>query len=168
MRLPAVLLSFFLESLTISSFASNSPPANLISLSNNNLTLTNIFDPECVKITEPPMVGLNPTMCHVVLQIICNRLTGPPPERLVRDKWIWTELVGCSLGYYLPEGTIVPYLHQCQNRVLQILELCSTNSRFNAGGINVQEMPDFSGDGQAFVAGAMRYAMAPERLTLPS
>lgn len=47
------------------------------------------------------------------------------------------------------------------------MELCSTNSRFNAGGINVEEMPDFSGDGQAITEGELRYAMAPERLTLP-
>lgn len=85
----------------------------------------------------------------------------------MRDKWIWTELPGCSLGYYLPEETIVPFLGQCEASFGDIVELCSTNSRFNAGGINVEEMPDFSGNGRAVVEGRLRYAMAPERLTLP-
>lgn len=168
MRLPTLLQLLSIHYLAISCLTINSSPANLITLPNNNLTLTNTVDPECVKITDPPMVGLNPTMCHVALQIICNRLTGPRPEQLVRDKWIWTELVGCSLGYYLPHWATVPFLGQCERSYSEILELCATDSRFNAGGINVLEMPDFSGDGQGVMEGLVRYAMAPERLTLPS
>lgn len=85
----------------------------------------------------------------------------------MRDKWIWTELPGCSLGYYLPEDAPVPWRGQCERTFESILELCSTDSRFNAGGINVEEMPDFSGDGRAVREGQLRFAMAPERLTLP-
>ena len=31
----------------------------------------------------------------------------------------------------------------------------------------MEEMPDFSGDGRAVREGQLRFAMAPERLTLP-
>lgn len=85
----------------------------------------------------------------------------------MREKWIWTELPGCSLGYYLPDEAVVPYKGQCLHAFNEMVELCSTNSRFNAGEINVGVMPDFSGDGHAITEGQLRYAMAPERLTLP-
>ena len=48
-----------------------------------------------------------------------------------------------------------------------IVELCARDSRFNVGGFNVAEMPDFSGQGHAYMEGELMYAMAPERLTLP-
>ena len=46
------------------------------------------------------------------------------------------------------------------------MQTCSTDSRFNAGVVNVRDLPDFSGDGRAVEEGKLRYAMAPERLTL--
>ncbi|CAD6590110.1 MAG: hypothetical protein ASARMPRED_004570 [Alectoria sarmentosa] len=167
MHLPTLLLSLSTHCLAISSLTINSPSTSLITPSINNLTLSDVPDPQCVKITDPPMLGLNPTNCEIALPIICNRLTQPRPERLLRDKWIWTELPGCSLGYYLPEDAPVPWRGQCERTFESILELCSMDSRFNAGGINVEEMPDFSGDGRAVREGRLRFAMAPERLTLP-
>lgn len=113
------------------------------------------------------MVGLNPTNCKICIPIVCKKLTSPHPEQLIRDKWFWAELPGCSLGYYLPEEALVPSAGQCERTFAAIVEPCSTNSRFNAGGINVEEMPDFSGDGSVVVERRLRYVMAPERLTLP-
>ncbi|KAL9065291.1 MAG: hypothetical protein Q9161_008320 [Pseudevernia consocians] len=180
MRPPLVLLScFLLHLLPVSPLSINEPPANLITLpsntnntntnnnNNNNNILPSAYTAECVRITDPPMIGLNPTNCDIAIGIICHRLTGPRPTQLVRDKWIWAELPSCSLGYYLPEDAYIPYLGQCQKRFEEIVELCSTDSRFNAGGMNVREMPDFSGDGEGIVEEGVRFAMAPERLTLP-
>ena len=48
-----------------------------------------------------------------------------------------------------------------------LVEKCALNSRYNAGGINVAEMPNFSGPGRAETEGLIRYAFAAERLTLP-
>ena len=85
----------------------------------------------------------------------------------MRDKWIWTELPGCALGYSLPDRVPVPALGECVRVFEDIVELCARDSRFNVGGFNVAEMPDFSGQGHAYMEGEMMYAMAPERLTLP-
>lgn len=48
----------------------------------------------------------------------------------------------------------------------EIREKCAGDSRWNAGSINVGEMPGFGGDGTAVVGGEARWVMAPERLTL--
>lgn len=171
MHLSTLLLSYSLHFLSVSCTAITSPPTNLITLSTINNTFTSALTipiPECVRITDPPMLGLNPSNCEIAVPIICKRLTHAPVEQLRRDVWIWTELPGCSLGYYLPEEAHVPYEGPC-NRIFEwMVELCSTDSKFNAGGINVLELPDFSGPGSAVREENMRYAMAPERLTLPS
>lgn len=60
----------------------------------------------------------------------------------------------------------MPFLGQCLGALEGIVEVCGRDSRWNAGGENVEEMPDFGGDGRAVVEGEMRYVMAPERLTL--
>ncbi len=62
---------------------------------------------------------------------------------------------------------MAPSLGTCMHEFEKIVNVCATDSRFNAGGINVVEMPDFGGQGRAEIEGRMRYAMAPERLTLP-
>ncbi len=62
---------------------------------------------------------------------------------------------------------MVPSVGTCYQAFDQIVYMCASESRFNAGGINVAEMPDFGGQGRAEIEGRMRYAMAPERLTLP-
>ena len=85
----------------------------------------------------------------------------------MRDTWIWFELPGCALGYCLPEEEEVPNVGRCKGLYESLVEKCAFNSRYNAGGINVAEMPDFSGPGRAETEGLMRYAFAPERLTLP-
>ena len=85
-----------------------------------------------------------------------------------RDTWVWTELPGCALGYYLPDKAWKPRPRTCAGDLEYIVDMCSTDLRFNAGGLNVAEMPSFSGQGRAETEGAVMYAMAPERLTLPN
>ncbi len=71
------------------------------------------------------------------------------------------------MGYYLPEGAEVPDQEMCEWGILgEIREKCAGDSRWNAGSINVGEMPGFGGDGTAVVGGEARWVMAPERLTL--
>lgn len=174
MHLPTIILISFLNLLPILSLALSSTPLNLLTLSTTTTDATNLTlpppltapSPTCLKITEPSMVGLNPTNCEICTQIICIKLTQPRPEQLRRDKWIWAELEGCSLGYYLPDEALVPSSGQCTGTFEAIVQTCSTDSRFNAGVVNVRDLPDFSGDGRAVEEGKLRYAMAPERLTL--
>ena len=170
MRLPATILFSLLHFHLISSFAIiHKPATNLITLPTTNLTLTSAPNSEaqCVRITNPPMVGLKPTDCEAVMSTLCQRLAFWEPDQLRRDVWLWTELPGCALGYYLPTITIPPSWGQCHNAFQQIVELCSTDSKYNAGSLNVAEMPDFSGSGRPITEGETMWAMAPERLTLP-
>lgn len=61
----------------------------------------------------------------------------------------------------------MPYQQQCESTFGAVVEGCATDSRFNAGVVNVLVLPGFAGPGEAVVQGKLRYAMAPERLTLP-
>lgn len=170
MRLASILLSITpLLLLPVSSLAMNRPPATLITtLPTHNLTLPSspITDaaPKCVRIDDPPMAGLNPTNCDAAIPMLCRSLREPSP----RDAWIWTELPGCALGVYLPDKAWKPHTRACHGDLGFIVDKCSRDSRFNAGGLNVAEMPSFGGPGRAETEGAVMYAMAPRRLTLPS
>jgi len=168
-----ILLPLLLQFLAVPSSALTTRPLNLLTVGNRirpfNLT-ENGYHVECVKITEPPQIGLNPTMCEAAVPIACGKLNFPQPERLVRDKWIWIEMPGCALGYYLPAEPMpgrIPSKAQCEENIFgAIVEKCGTNSRFNAGNINVDDMPSFSGDGLPLTPGYPRYVMAAERMTL--
>ena len=84
----------------------------------------------------------------------------------MRDKWIWRELPECALAYYLPPNAVVPTEYKCRTLIFgSLFEKCAVDSRYNAGSINVAELPDFSGDGRAIVQYEQRFLMAPERLT---
>ena len=113
------------------------------------------------------MVGLDPTNCEIAAQITCEKMSRVPPERLVRQKWIWIhELPGCAIGYYLFEDQRVPSHHECQQVYYEIMEMCAYNSRVNSGSVNVRHMPDWGQNGTAYLQSEAMYVMAPERLTL--
>lgn len=80
---------------------------------------------------------------------------------------MWKEISGCALGYYLPTAAEVPGMLECEVGIFKkIREDCATNPQYNAGSINVFDLPDFSSDGTEQVYGSGRYLMAPERLTI--
>ena len=84
-----------------------------------------------------------------------------------RDKWVWEVVSGCALGFYLPQEAPVPTLWECENIIFDKMRLgCANDWRYNAGGINIFELPDFSQDGSAMVEDQGMFMMAPERLTL--
>lgn len=114
-----------------------------------------------------PMIGLDPTNCADLVPIICTPLNVTAPYRLVRDKWIWRELPGCAMAFYLPVRAPVPAMDVCTGLIFgAIVEMCATRSRFNGGGINVEELPHWGSDGTAVEGGEARFLMAPERMTL--
>ena len=149
-----VIFSFFLllESATLTTLTlplSAASPASLLTLNNHTNINIPLYLTEalCARITDPPLAGLNPSNCDIVAEITCQRLVNVPREHLVQETWIWSELEGCAMGYYLPDGARVPNRHTCEGVIMkEITEKCARDSRFNAGSINVERLPNFADD----------------------
>lgn len=164
----------FIYILAVRIFALNIPTDNLALISPENLTtthptLTYNTHVQCIRITDPPQPGLHPTHCQQAIANACSTLTAPylrPPLPL-RDQWVWSDpLRGCSLGWFLPEMVHVPLRRRCVAVFEAIVDECATRSQFNAGSVNVGVPPSLAGgDGTGIVPGAVRYVMAPQRLT---
>ena len=139
-------------------------PASLHQTSN----LTDRYWVECERVTYPQLPGLNPSHCLAAATRICDKLTQPPPPSLVRNSWRWVDLPGCSLGYYVPGGfgpEELPSKDECSKDIYGlIIERCGLRSQYNAGSINVEQLPSFHDPGLPMTEGYPRYVMAPERL----
>ena len=172
-----LLISTLLESLLITPFALTVPPLDsLIPTSvtaapvlntnrhNYHLNVTALL-PECYFITEPPMAAFSRVKCAFLAEDTCSNLTSRGPE--AHDKWIWSEISGCALGYYLPYRAPIPSQHECEYGIFQPIRFeCATDGRYNVGSLNVEQLPDFGSDGTGVYPREGRYLMAPERLTL--
>ena len=174
------LLPLLLGSLLTTSFALTIPSLTLIAQENltaapnlgvtghnTHLNVTNlgIFPPVCYYISDPPMSLLSSAKCAFIADDVCEKLVSEGPE--AHDKWIWWEVSGCALGYYIPNGGARPNLSQCEITIFgQLRHQCASNWIYNGGGINVLELPDFNSDGSAVLDDTARFMMAPERLTL--
>ena len=175
-----ILLPLLLGSLLTTSFALTIPSLTLIAQENvtvapmlgmtghntrHNVTNLGIFPPVCYYISDPPMALLSGMKCAFITEDVCQKLVSEGPE--AHDKWIWWEVSGCALGYYIPTGGARPNLPQCENAIFGALRhRCASSWIYNGGGINVQELPDFGSDGSAVLDDTARFMMAPERLTL--
>ena len=173
-----VLLSVILASLPLPSFGLTIPSLDLINQSNHTaaqlLTInghhrpnvTNLSPPMCYFITDPPMSTLSNLKCSFLADDFCSDLASPGPKP--RDKWIWAEISGCALGYYFPPEAILPTHFTCEEVIFRAIRReCATDPQYyNAGSINVGQLPDFSQDGTELLPDQGRYLMAPERLTL--
>lgn len=157
------------SSLTISSLdlidQSNHTADPLLRITaHQNLNITNLPPPICYFITDPPMSTLSNLKCSFLVDDICSSFTSP--DRIPRDRWIWAEISGCAMGYYFPRESILPTHFTCEVIFGRIRRECATEVQYNAGGINVGQLPDFSHDGTELFPYQGRYLMAPERLTL--
>lgn len=95
------------------------------------------------------MGGLRPTNCDIAAAFLCVILASIE-EDTYYDKCIWYELSGCAVGYYLPDEAPEPSFLECNSRIFEeIIEQCATDSRFNAGSVNVRQLPDWGDDGTA-------------------
>jgi len=175
MNLIGFLLALFIHIFKTTSLALNNPIPNLLFPAQplKNLTspfplttsLTTNDHITCAHVDTP--IGLHPTYCSTAINIICQKLTENDPRILARDKWVWTELPGCALGYYLPSETspmLIPSSAECEVGIfLEMVEKCAYDSRFNVGSINVAELPSAEGKGTAQTGGdgVLRYALAP-------
>lgn len=171
---PSILLAW----LPLTSFGLNIPFLDLINQSNHtatplltinghhHLNFTNLPLPMCYFITDPPMSTLSNLKCSFLADDFCSELASPVPK--LRDRWVWAEISGCALGYYFPQEAILPTHFTCEHLIFDVIRRkCATDPRYNAGSINVGQLPDFGGDGTDLgLPYAGRYLMAPERLTL--
>ena len=154
------------------SFALNIPmdhPAiiSLDSPTTYSTLTTNHYHVQCTRITDPPQPGLQPTHCGFAIRNVCAKLhpeyLRPPPSP--RDQWVWSDpLPGCSVGWFLPETSPEPG-GMCLATLWAIFNECATDSRFNAGVVNVGVLPSASGSGTGVEASAARYIMAPQQLS---
>ncbi|KAM0804846.1 hypothetical protein BDR22DRAFT_555620 [Usnea florida] len=179
-QLGFVLLPLLLGSLLTTSSALTIPSLNLIaqenmtaapmldmSSHNTHLNETNlgIFPPVCYYISAPPMPLLSSLKCAFITDAVCQNLVSQGPS--AHDKWIWWEVSGCALGYYIPTGGARPNLSQCQKTIFgEMRQRCGSSWMYNGAGINVVDLPDFGDDGSAVLEDTARFMMAPERLTL--
>ena len=174
------LLPPLLGSLLTTSFALTIPSLNLITQDNLSaapiLGVTNhdahlnvpnlgIFPPICYFISNPPTSLISSAKCASLTEDVCQKMVSRGPE--AHDKWIWEEISGCALGYYIPEGGNKPNMWQCEERIFgEMRRQCASTWIYNAGGINVLDLPDFRSDGTAVLEDMARFMMATERLTL--
>ena len=59
-----------------------------------------------------------------------------------------------------------PSLLTCENVYQGLIDKCAFNSSFNAGSVNVLEMPDWGSKGVPVEGATSMWIVAPERLTL--
>lgn len=111
------------------------------------------------------MSGISNLKCSFLAEEFCDGLATPRDVKY--DQWVWSEVSGCALGYFLPTGERAPTRRVCEDEIVgSIRATCATDVRFNAGSINVDVLPNFGSRGSPVVSGEPRYLMAPERLTL--
>ena len=128
------------------------------------------YHPRCRTATRPPpdpLPNLHPTVCESLIPIVCSWVTPGPDHLAYRDRWIWANKEGCALGYYSPQAAELPEEVECQFLIYKALvDKCAFDSRFNAGGINVGEMPGLGIAGTAAEDdSANRYFFASMPLT---
>lgn len=69
------------------------------------------------------------------------------------------------MGWYLPTHARVPDSTACSEVLKAIVDQCTSVGNWNAGAVNVDEMPGLTGDGTAVDKEEMRWFMAPQQLT---
>lgn len=177
------LLSILLASLPTALYALNIPssltllPQNNLTLAshltlnnnhNNHPNLTNYLTPTCYFITtDPPMRALSNTKCAFLADDVCSDLALHGPR--AHSTWIWSQVSGCALAYYLPPDAIRPWRSTCEDGIFGAIRRdCAADPAKNAGSVNVGRLPGFGGgdDGTAVWEVMGRYLVAPERLTL--
>ena len=172
---PALLAS--LLPLTIVSLAIEPSSINLNSL---NITLldesqpsnqTKPYSGECSVIHDrSDLPNFYEDACTTAIPIACSKLTNYRPGLLVRDRWIWTNLPGCSLAFYVPMQVLranVPTLQECEEQIFgHLVQQCVQPALWNLGTINVFSPPTPSNPGSAFLWSYPRYLVSPKQLDI--
>ena len=126
------------------------------------------WDADCERINDPPIPPFNPQACIYVVDDFCKHIQCLKPEQVVRNKWKWPDVEGCTAGYYLGTNSWKPGKSGCVLMVEEIVEKCVKHSRryYNVGSNNVEIMPDFSQNGEAIDPEQVMIMLASKKLTL--
>ena len=124
------------------------------------------YHPRCRRITRPPphaLPGLSPTKCEGLMPAICGMATINP----YRNRWVWYYTNGCALGFFLPQAAEPPEEVECQFLMFNpLINKCAFDSRYNAGGVNVGELPSPEGNGTSETdEDSIRFMLASAPLT---
>ena len=175
MQIRPALFASFLFPLRIVSLAIE--PSS-ISLNSLNITLldqsrpsnqTNAYSGECSIIHDrSDLPNFHEDACTQAIPIACSKLTYFNPELIVKDRWIWTNLPGCSLAFYIPmprgRGNI-PTMQECEVQIFgHLVQQCVQPALWNLGTINVFTPPTPSNPGSAFLWSYPRYLVSPKQL----
>lgn len=133
--------------------------------------LTHRYYVDCERLSDQALPGLNPSNCLTAAPVVCDALASLRPTTTLVERWIWLELYGCALGYFLPlayrrRELELPSEEECNRDIYgAIIAQCAFDSRYNAGSINVESLPKGRDrPGQAMTEGYPRYALAPAEL----
>ena len=151
-----------------------------ISFSSHNITLlnqsppsnqTNTYRGECAFIdNRPDLPNFHEDSCTLAIPIACSKITYATPRYLVKDRWIWTNLPGCSLAYYLPMAAppvFIPTKQECEVQIYEYLvQKCVGSPLVNLGTINVLSPPSPRGPGMPFNKDLPRYLVSPKQLDI--
>lgn len=110
----SAFLVLFLQVLSTSPLSLDPPAPNLLLVPQNSRNFAQ-FSPltttspnndhiNCVRVDSG--IALDPTYCLPAISTICRELIEQGFSGLVRDEWIWVEMPGCALGYFIPEGML--------------------------------------------------------------
>ena len=151
-----------------------------VSFNTHNITLFNQSQPanqandymgDCSFLRDRPDVpNFYEDSCIEAIPVTCSKLTYYEPHLLVRDRWIWTNLPGCSLAYYVPMAVHrrdIPTNEECQVQIYEYLvHKCVPWPHYNLGTINVLSPPLPHDSGEAFLPHYPRYLVSPKQLDI--
>ena len=175
MQIGSVLFASILFPLTILSLVIEPSSINL-----NSLNITLLYQSQPSNQTNPYRVvcsviprrqdlpNFHEDSCVTAIPIACAKLTTFAPEYLLRDKWIWTNLPGCSLAYFVPmaaDSRSIPTKQDCEANIYgYMVETCVPSNWINLGTINVASPPTPSGAGRAWLQDYPRFLISPKEL----
>lgn len=163
---PLTILSLAIEP---SSINFNSHDITLLNHSRPSNQTSNAYHGECSFIpNRPDLPNFYEDACTEAIPIACSKLTYFNPELLVKDKWIWTNLPGCSLAYYIPLPVAlrnIPTKQECEVQIFgYLVQKCVPSGSWNLGLINVLDPPTPSNPGSAFLWSYPRYLVSSKQL----
>ena len=171
-----VILPLLMHTLGAVSLSIDSPSINFAVQYNNLLNYTSpinqtnrLYDIECQHTTDLTIPAPDKEVCEDIIPAACEKLSPRFPFPVMRNKWVWTSLEGCSLAYYMPEvapRSLIPSVKECEEQIYgAMIEKCTRMThRYNLGTINVFTPPDPHETGLPIAFGLPRYLVASKEL----
>ena len=126
-------------------------------------------DIECAYVSGLYLPAPKIEVCGEVIPAACEKLSPRFRFMVMRNKWVWTSLEGCSLAYYMPSeapSSEFPSRDECKEQIYKaIIDRCTQRTGgWNVGTINVFTPPDPSDEGLPLLFSYPRYLVAFKEL----